>query len=104
MRDDRIFTRRLLQAVFTVAGVAILIAALWMTRSALRIIYVSAITAMGFSPLVGFIERKSSRRVPRTLAILAIYLAIVGVVFLVGLMVIPPLIEQGGELWSRAPG
>ena len=59
---------------------AILIASLWAARSALRIIYVSAIIAMGFSPLVGLIERKSSgkRRIPRTLAILVIYLTIVG--------------------------
>ncbi len=66
----------------------------------------SAIIAMGFSPLVGMIERKSSgkRRIPRTLAILVIYLTIVAAIVTVGLMVIPPLIEQGGELWSRAPG
>ena len=59
-----------------------------------------------FSPLVGMIERKSSgkRRIPRALAILAIYVVIIGAVVAVGLMVIPPLIEQGKDLWSRAPG
>jgi len=100
------FTHRMVQTVFTVAAVAILLASLWVVRSSLMIIYVSAIVAMGFSPLVGVIERKSSgrRRIPRTLAILTIYLAIVGTVVAVGMMVIPPLIEQGGELWSRAPG
>ena len=106
MIDDRAFTRRMLQTVFAVAAVAILVASLWVVRSSLMIIYVSAIIAMGFSPLVGLIERKSSgkRRVPRTLAILAIYLTIIAAAVIVGLMVIPPLIEQGGELWSRAPG
>ena len=106
MRDGDAFTHRMVQTVFTVAAVAILLASLWVVRSSLMIIYVSAIVAMGFSPLVGVIERKSSgrRRIPRTLAILTIYLAIVGTVVAVGMMVIPPLIEQGGELWSRAPG
>jgi predicted PurR-regulated permease PerM len=96
----------MVQTVFTVAAVAVLMAALWMVRASLMIIYVSAIVAMGFSPLVGIIERKSSgrRRIPRTLAILTIYLAIVGTVVAVGMMVIPPLIQQGGELWARAPG
>src|SRR5690348_8353826 len=96
------FTHRMVQTVFTVAAVAILVAGLWVIRSSLMIIYVSAIVSMGFSPLVGVIERKSSgrRRIPRTLAILTIYLAIVGTVVAVGMMVIPPLIEQGGELWS----
>jgi predicted PurR-regulated permease PerM len=106
MKDDQVFTRRMVQTVFTVAAVAALIGSLWAARSALRVIYVSAIIAMGFSPLVGLIERKSSgkRRIPRTLAILVIYLTIIGIVVAVGLMVIPPLIEQGGELWARAPG
>ena len=106
MIDDRAFTRRMLQTVFAVAAVAILVASLWVVRSSLMIIYVSAIIAMGFSPLVGLIERKSSgkRRVPRTLAIFAIHLTIIAAAVIVGLMVIPPLIEQGGELWSRAPG
>jgi predicted PurR-regulated permease PerM len=105
MTSDRVFTRRMLLTVFTVAGVAILFASLWAARAALRLIYVSAIIAMGFSPLVGLIERKASgkRRVPRTLAILVIYLVILAVFITVGAMVIPPLIEQGGELWAKAP-
>jgi len=106
MSDDRVFTRRMVQTVFTVAGVALLLVALWLARDALRIIYVSAIIAMGFSPLVGLIERKraGSHRIPRTVAILGIYLAIVAAFVVMGLMVVPPLIEQGGELWSKAPG
>src|SRR5579864_1552321 len=62
---------------------------------------------MGFAPLVGFIERprqgRGRRFVPRWLAILVIYLAIVGLIVLVGLMVIPPLVAQAASLWERAP-
>src|SRR5207253_1052008 len=43
------------------------------------------------------------RRVPRWLAILAIYLAIVGVLVLLGLAVIPPLVAQAESLWTRLP-
>src|ERR1019366_2343479 len=60
------------------------------------LIYVSALIAMGFSPLVRVIERrkgKTKRRVPRVLAILVIYLAIIGLVVLVGVIVVPPLID-----------
>jgi len=49
---DKEFTRRLVQTVFTVATVAILIAVLWEAREALMLIYVSALIAMGFAPLV----------------------------------------------------
>src|SRR6266542_1395996 len=52
MLTDREFTRRLLQTVLTVAGIAVLLAALWAAREALLLIYVSALIAMGFSPLV----------------------------------------------------
>jgi predicted PurR-regulated permease PerM len=105
MLSDRDFTRRLLQTILTIAGVAIVVAALWAAREALLLIYVSALIAMGFSPLVGVIERGRSRRVriPRTLAILLIYIAIVGVLVLLGLAVIPPLVAQAEALWSKLP-
>jgi predicted PurR-regulated permease PerM len=97
----------MIQTVMTVAGVAILIALLWAAREALLLIYVSALIAMGFSPLVTFIERPKPRRgrsrIPRWLAILAIYLVIVGAIVLVSLMVIPPLIAQVGALGEQFP-
>ena len=107
MLSDRDFTRRLLQTVFTVAGVAIVLAALWAAREAILLIYVSALIAMGFSPLVRLIEqprmRRSQWRVPRWLAILFIYVAIVSTIVLVGLMVIPPLVAQAVSLWEKMP-
>src|SRR5438094_860599 len=104
--SDRDFNRRMLRTVLTVAGIAMLLAALWTARSALMLIYVAALIAMGFSPLVRMIERgpkTSRRRVPRTLAILALYLMIVGILVLAGLMVVPPLVDQAVDLWGRAP-
>ena len=106
--SDRDFTRRMVQTVLTITAVAILVATLWAAREALILIYISALIAMGFSPLVRVIERPGSRaggrvRLPRWLAILVIYLAIVGVFVIVGLLVIPPLIGQATALWDRMP-
>jgi len=93
------------ETVLTVAGVAILLAALWEARAALMLVYVSALIAMGFAPLVRFIERpRERRRIPRWFAILIIYLVIVGVIVLIGLMVIPPLVAQAEALWTKMPG
>lgn len=106
MLSDRDFTRRMIQTVLTVAAVAILIAALWAAREALMLIYLSALIAMGFSPLVKIIERPGRARawsVPRWLAILVIYFAIVSAVVLIGLMVLPPLIAQAAALWAKLP-
>jgi predicted PurR-regulated permease PerM len=98
---DREFTRRLLQTVAVVAATAILLAVLWAAREALLVIYISALIAMGFSPIVRVLERP--RGVPRWLAILVIYAAIVGVIVLIGLMIIPPLVAQAASLWARMP-
>jgi predicted PurR-regulated permease PerM len=107
MLSDRDFTRRLLQTVATVAGAAILLAVLWEARDALLLVYISALIAMGLSPLVKLIERPrrrgTARRVPRWLAILAIYAVLVIAVVLVGLLVIPPLVAQAEALWTRMP-
>jgi predicted PurR-regulated permease PerM len=107
MPSDREFTRRMLETVATVAGIGLVGALLWAARDALLLVYVSALIAMGLSPLVKLIERPSRqggrRRVPRWLAILAIYAVIVALFVFVGLLVVPPLVAQGASLWARLP-
>jgi predicted PurR-regulated permease PerM len=98
---DRDFTRRMLKTLAAVAGTAILLAVLWAAREALLLIYVSALIAMGFSPIVRMLERP--RRIPRLLAILVIYAAIVGGIVLLGLLIIPPLVAQAASLWAQLP-
>jgi len=105
MLTDRDFRRRMFETVATVVGVAIVLAALWAAREALMLVYISALIAMGFSPLVRLIERPRAhrRRLPRWLAILLIYSAILSIVMLIGLAVIPPLVAQAEALWRRMP-
>ena len=107
MISDRDFTHRMLQTVGTVTGVAILLVVLWEARDALLLVYVSCLAAMGLSPLVKLIEHSdqkgAKRRVPRWLAILSIYGALVAVVVFIGLLVIPPLVSQGSALWAELP-
>jgi predicted PurR-regulated permease PerM len=104
---DRDFTHRMLQTVLTVAGVIVLMALVWEARDALLLVYVSALLAMGVSPLVNLIETPGAhakrRHTPRWLAILAIYGAVIAVFVLVGLLVVPPLVSQAVSLWDRLP-
>src|SRR5262245_22295868 len=102
---DQEFNRRMVRTVWTVAGTVAIVAALWAARDALMLIYVSGLIAMGFSPLVRLIERPKAGhlRIPRTLAILTIYLAIIGVIVVVGLLVVPTLVDQAAALWERLP-
>src|SRR5262245_24257763 len=95
----------MVQTVFTVAGVGILLAALWAAREALLLIYVSALIAMGFAPLVTFIERgrRNGTRRPRWFAILLIYIVGISAIVFIALLVVPPLVAQATALWARVP-
>lgn len=104
--SDREFTRRLLQTIATVLVTGVLVLALWEARAALMVVYVSALFAMGFAPVVNTLQRPQpnrKRRPPRWAAVLGIYFVLVGVIVLVGLLVLPPLAAQAIALWERAP-
>jgi predicted PurR-regulated permease PerM len=82
----------------------------YLVRDALLLIYVSFLLATGFSPLVRVIERqqllpvRSGRlRVPRWLAILVPYVAILAVIALMFALIWPPLVAQARELWAQLP-
>ena len=90
------------------SAVGIFIAyAMYLTREALLVIYISGLLAIGFGPLVHAIEHQRTlplvTRLPRWLAILIVYVVIVGVLTVVGLMVVPPLVDQAQDLWGRLP-
>jgi predicted PurR-regulated permease PerM len=107
MISEQEFTRRMVRTVFTVAAVGITIAFLWAAREALILVYISALLAMGFSPLVRLIQRPRAPGarggIPRLAAILTVYLAIIGAIVVLGLLIVPPLVAQATALWSRVP-
>src|SRR5262249_30958315 len=96
--------------VWTVAVVIAAAAAAWalyLARQVLVLIYVSVLLAIGFSPLVRLIERQSvlqvGTRVPRWLAILIVYLAILGVLTAIAFVVVPPFVTQAREFARHLP-
>jgi predicted PurR-regulated permease PerM len=94
---------------YALAALLVTVALGWMlflARDALLVIYVSALFAIGLSPLVAAIERHrpaAPRRLPRWAAILIIYITIVALLVAVGIAVIPPLIAQARDLWASLP-
>ena len=93
---------------YALVGLALTVALSWMlyvVRDTLLLIYVSALVAIGLSPLVAAIEQRRSRtrRVPRWAAILAIYLVFLAVLTVVGMLVVPPLIAQARDFWATIP-
>jgi predicted PurR-regulated permease PerM len=92
-------------AVVTLAVAVFVSWALWEVRDALMLVYISALAAIGLSPLVNAIERKRlmRQRVPRWAAILVIYLFIVGVIVGITILVVPPIVMQARELAMELP-
>jgi predicted PurR-regulated permease PerM len=101
--------RRLI--AWTIAAVAATVVAAWLlylAREVLLLVYVSALFAIGFSPLVRLLERQrllpiGTRRLPRGLAILVVYVGIVGLLVGMGFVVVPPLVRQAREFATQVP-
>src|SRR5687767_13140751 len=97
--------------LWTLAMTALSIIVLWaayLVRDVLLLLYISGLLAIGFSPIVRLIERQTvlpigTRRFPRWLAILILYLAILGTLGLIGALVFPPLIRQSQQMWDELP-
>jgi predicted PurR-regulated permease PerM len=105
---DRNDPRRLIVfGVLTSVAAVVFVLLLLQVRSILLLAYVSALFAMGISPLVQMIERRRllpiGPRLPRWMAILIIYAAIIATIVVIGAIVIPPLVEQAEELWRTLP-
>jgi predicted PurR-regulated permease PerM len=104
---SREIRRLIVFGVVVTAATGLLLWTLYLIRSTLLLVYVSALFAIGIAPLVQLIEQQRllalTRRLPRPLAILLIYTAVLGLIAGVGMAVVPPLIQQGQDLWQMLP-
>ena len=91
-------------AMTALAGIVLWCAII--VRHALLVVYAAVVLAIGFSPIVRIIERQRlgvAKRLPRWLAILILYVAILGTVALIFALVFPPLVHQAVALWDKLP-
>jgi len=94
---------------YALAGLALTVALLWaafLIRGALLLIYISALVAIGLSPIVARLEGRrirGTRPLPRWVAILEVYLLLVVVIVTVAVLVLPPLIDQARAFWTAIP-
>jgi predicted PurR-regulated permease PerM len=92
-------------AIAMLALAVILIWSAYFVRDVLLLIYVSGLLAVGFSPIIRLIERQKvlpigTARFPRWLAILILYLVIIGALVGIGFLIVPPLVHQGQGFWA----
>ena len=95
---------------YALVGLVVTVAIAWslyLARHAVLLLYMSALVAIGLAPTVALIERQtlpgSSRRLPRWLAILLIYLTFLVALVALGQLVITPLVQQAQAFWSALP-
>lgn len=97
--------------LWTIAMTALAVIVVWcayLVRDVLLLVYVSGLFAIGFSPVVRLIERQKAlpigtRRLPRWLAILVLYLFIIGILVGIGFLIAPPMNHQAQQLWASLP-
>lgn len=80
---------------------------LYLIRGTLLLFYVCVLFATGLSPIVRWIERRrpvgGRRRLPRPVAILLIYAAVLGTIAGMATMIVRPLVQQSQQFWKELP-
>lgn len=107
--EDRESPRELIVFATAVVTAAVaLMAALFVVRHVVVLLYVCVLLAVGFSPIVRGIERwyvrsASRRRIPRWTVVLLIYAVMIAVLAAVAMLVAPAVAAQIREIAARGP-
>ena len=109
-RNDNLSQQKSLirYAIWMTALTGIILYSAFLVRNVLLLLYISGLLAIGFSPIIRLIERQrllpvGDKRFPRWLAILVLYLFLIGTLVGIAMLAFPPLIEQGKALVDAAP-
>jgi predicted PurR-regulated permease PerM len=96
-------------AVALLAFAGLLVWVLYQVRTVLLLLYVSTLLAIGFSPVVRWLERRRyyagnrRKRLPRWAAILVLYVGLIALMSGVLAVIIPPFVGQVVDLWGALP-
>jgi predicted PurR-regulated permease PerM len=89
------------RTVLTVALVVGLLYVLWLLRDVVLLAVLAVFVAAALSGPVALVQRLTN--VPRALAILIVYLLAIGLVVVIGLIVIPPLVDEIEQFVRHVP-
>lgn len=94
-------TRTTVRVIMTAVAVVAALYFLYLIRQVLGAIFIAIFIAVALAPVVEFLVR---RKVPRSLAILLAYIALLGSVFGLGLLVVPPIVSGVNGFVDDVPG
>jgi predicted PurR-regulated permease PerM len=93
--------RSIAKVFFVVVGLSALVYLAWLVRKPLLLVLIAGFLAVALGPPVSWVERLG---LPRWLAILSVYLLIVVGIVGVGLLIVPPIVDQVDQLTKDLPG
>jgi predicted PurR-regulated permease PerM len=93
-------TRTIARIFLTVAALAALLYFLYLIRSVIELLLIAVFLAVALGPAVDFFSRRGLRRAP---AILVVYVLIASSIVGVGLLVVPPIVNQVQDLADNIP-
>jgi len=92
-------TGAIAKVFFTLVALVAFVYVLYVVRSVVLLVFIAGFLAVALGPAVDFF----ARRLPRAGAILVVYLLILGAIVGVGLLVVPPVVEQVDQLVKDVP-
>ena len=94
-------TRSIVKVLLVAAALAACLYLLYLIRQVVGAFVIAVFLAVALGPAVDFFNR---RRIPRGLSILIVYVLILGAMFGVGLLVVPPIVDQIDRFVRDIPG
>jgi predicted PurR-regulated permease PerM len=91
--------RAIARIVLIIVGVILCLYLIYLLRKPITWILIAGFLALALSPPVNFLNRY----VPRGLAIAGVYLALLGTIVALGLLLIPPIVGELNDLADHAP-
>jgi len=95
-------TRAIAKVILVTVAILGTLYLLYQVRSIVKMVFIAVFLAVALGPAVEFFQKRA--RMPRSLAILMTYLAILGGIFGLGLLVVPPIVNGVNDLVDAVPG
>jgi len=101
MDHSQVSARAVAKVVLVAAAVVAALYFAYLIREVIGLFLIAAFFAVAIAPAVNWLD---TRRVPRWLAILLVYLSIAAAIFGIGLLIVPPLVNGVEDLSNDLPG
>lgn len=89
--QSQLSTRTIVRVFFTLVALGVLLYTLYLVRSVIGLLLIAVFLAVALGPAV---DRAATMKLPRPVAILAVFLCLFIAIFLIGLVVVPPIVNE----------